>query len=64
AETQGIIGRNLLERLRPEAVLINVARGGVCDQPVLAELLSQKRFRAGLDVFATEPIPKDDPILK
>eukprot|EP00437_Effrenium_voratum_P005920 CAMPEP_0181436290 /NCGR_PEP_ID=MMETSP1110-20121109/20773_1 /TAXON_ID=174948 /ORGANISM="Symbiodinium sp., Strain CCMP421" /LENGTH=362 /DNA_ID=CAMNT_0023559853 /DNA_START=61 /DNA_END=1149 /DNA_ORIENTATION=- len=64
AETQGIIGRNLLERLRPEAVLINVARGGVCDQPVLAELLSQRRFRAGLDVFATEPIPADDPILK
>eukprot|EP00913_Durusdinium_trenchii_P035164 g32896.t1 len=46
------------------SVLINVARGGVCDQPALADLLCQKRFRAGLDVFATEPIPADDPILK
>ncbi|CAK9033731.1 Glyoxylate reductase [Durusdinium trenchii] len=64
AETQGIIGRSLMERLRPESVLINVARGGVCDQPALADLLCQKRFRAGLDVFATEPIPADDPILK
>jgi len=64
AETQGIIGRSLLERLKPEAVLINVARGGVCDQVALADLLCQKKFRAGLDVFATEPIPSDDPILK
>ncbi|CAJ1387855.1 unnamed protein product [Effrenium voratum] len=64
AETQGIINRSLMERLRPESVLINVARGGVCDQPALADLLSKKRFRAGLDVFATEPIPADDPILK
>eukprot|EP00930_Biecheleria_cincta_P082602 TRINITY_DN7230_c0_g1_i5.p1 TRINITY_DN7230_c0_g1~~TRINITY_DN7230_c0_g1_i5.p1 ORF type:complete len:387 (-),score=65.12 TRINITY_DN7230_c0_g1_i5:102-1199(-) len=64
AETQKIIGRSLLERLRPDAVLINVARGGVCDQDVLAELLAKRRFRAGLDVFATEPIPTDDPILK
>ncbi|CAE8707981.1 unnamed protein product [Polarella glacialis] len=64
AETQGIIGRSLLERLRPEAVLINVARGGVCDQNALADLLCQRKFRAGLDVFATEPIPVNDPILK
>lgn len=64
ADTQRMIGRSLLERLRPESVLINVARGGVCDQEVLAEFLCQRRFRAGLDVFATEPIPADDPILK
>lgn len=31
-----------------QSVLINVARGGVCDQPALADLLSQRRFRAGL----------------
>jgi len=64
AETQGFVGRALLERLRPESVLINVARGGVVDQKAMAELLSQRRFRAGLDVFAVEPIPADDPILK
>eukprot|EP00441_Pelagodinium_beii_P038938 CAMPEP_0197651728 /NCGR_PEP_ID=MMETSP1338-20131121/33869_1 /TAXON_ID=43686 ORGANISM="Pelagodinium beii, Strain RCC1491" /NCGR_SAMPLE_ID=MMETSP1338 /ASSEMBLY_ACC=CAM_ASM_000754 /LENGTH=342 /DNA_ID=CAMNT_0043226449 /DNA_START=50 /DNA_END=1078 /DNA_ORIENTATION=+ len=64
AETQGIISRSLMERLRPDSVLINVARGPVCDQPALADLLSQRRFRAGLDVFHTEPVPADDAILK
>jgi len=63
AETQGFVGRSLLERLRPEAVLVNVARGGVVDQAAMADLLSQRRFRAGLDVFEKEPIPADDPIL-
>jgi len=64
AETRGFVGRSLLERLRPEAVLVNVARGGVIDQKAMADLLCQRRFRAGLDVFETEPIPSDDPILK
>jgi len=64
AETQGFVGRSLLERLRPEAVLVNVARGGVVDQKAMADLLCQRRFRAGLDVFEKEPIPADDPILQ
>lgn len=64
AETMGFVGRPLLEKLRPEAVLVNVARGGVIDQKAMADLLSQRRFRAGLDVFATEPVPADDPILQ
>jgi len=63
ADTMGFVGRKLLEKLRPEAVLVNVARGGVVDQAAMAELLCQRRFRAGLDVFATEPVPADDPIL-
>eukprot|EP00933_Yihiella_yeosuensis_P013168 TRINITY_DN12330_c0_g1_i1.p1 TRINITY_DN12330_c0_g1~~TRINITY_DN12330_c0_g1_i1.p1 ORF type:complete len:385 (+),score=73.45 TRINITY_DN12330_c0_g1_i1:87-1157(+) len=64
AETQAMIGRSLLERLRPDSVLINVARGGVCDQEALADLLCKRRFRAGLDVFAVEPIPAEDLIRK
>jgi len=64
AQTQGFVSRALMERIRPEAVLVNVARGGVVDQVAMADLLSKRRFRAGLDVFATEPIPADDPILK
>jgi phosphoglycerate dehydrogenase-like enzyme len=64
SETLGFVSRALMEKLRPEAVLINVARGGVIDQPAMAELLSQRRFRAGLDVFAVEPLPQDDPILQ
>mmetsp|Transcript_44554 Transcript_44554/g.96869 ORF Transcript_44554/g.96869 Transcript_44554/m.96869 type:complete len:348 (-) Transcript_44554:129-1172(-) len=64
AETTGIVSKQLMERLRPEAVLVNVARGPVIDQTAMCELLSQRRFRAGLDVFEKEPIPADDPILK
>jgi D-3-phosphoglycerate dehydrogenase len=64
AETKGFIGRSLMERLRPDSVLVNVARGGVMDQKALADLLCQRRFRAGLDVFEPEPIPAEDPILK
>jgi len=64
AETKGFVTRSLMERLRPESVLVNVARGPVIDQKAMADLLSQRRFRAGLDVFEVEPIPQDDPILK
>jgi len=64
AETQGFVSRALMERMHPESVLVNVARGGVVDQVALADLLSKRRFRAGLDVFATEPIPASDPILQ
>jgi len=63
AHTIGFVNKSLLERLRPASVLVNVARGGVIDQKAMAQLLSQRRFRAGLDVFETEPIPADDPIL-
>jgi D-3-phosphoglycerate dehydrogenase len=64
AQTKHIISRSLMEKLKPDAVLINVARGGVIDQAAMCELLTQKRFRAGLDVFEVEPMPKDENILK
>mmetsp|Transcript_53368 Transcript_53368/g.165135 ORF Transcript_53368/g.165135 Transcript_53368/m.165135 type:complete len:107 (+) Transcript_53368:686-1006(+) len=57
-----MIGRELLERLRPASVLVNVARAALCDQVALAELLCQRRFRAALDVYGTEPLPADDPL--
>jgi len=64
AETQKFVSRTLMEKMKPEAVLVNVARGGVMDQEALADLLNQRRFRAGLDVFETEPVPANDPILR
>mmetsp|Transcript_84073 Transcript_84073/g.139060 ORF Transcript_84073/g.139060 Transcript_84073/m.139060 type:complete len:351 (-) Transcript_84073:186-1238(-) len=64
AETKGFVSKSLMERLRPDSVLVNVARGGVIDQQAMADLLCERRFRAGLDVFEPEPIPADDPILK
>jgi phosphoglycerate dehydrogenase-like enzyme len=60
AETRGLLGEAELARLRPGAVLINVARGEVVDEPALVAALRSGRLRgAGLDVFAREPLPPE-----
>ena len=41
-----------------QSVLINVARGGVCDQLALADLLSQRRFRAGRAAWVVDLLPR------
>ncbi len=62
--TRHLIAERELELMKPTAVLINVARGGVVDQAALYRALREKWiFAAGLDVTAMEPIPADDPIL-
>lgn len=56
ASTQHLIGREVLEALGPEGILINVARGSVVDEPALiAALRSGALGGAGLDVYAAEP---------
>jgi phosphoglycerate dehydrogenase-like enzyme len=63
-ETRGLIGASELARLKPSAVLINVARGPIADERALYEALQEKRIRgAALDVWyryptATEPAPR------
>jgi phosphoglycerate dehydrogenase-like enzyme len=55
-ETRGLLTRERIALLRPEAVLINTARGGVLDQEALVEALAERRLGgAGLDVFCDEP---------
>jgi glyoxylate reductase len=55
-ETRGLIHRERLRRMRPNAVLVNIARGEVVDEEALAQALSEGRiFGAGLDVFEKEP---------
>jgi len=61
-ETQGLVSEALLELLSPSCVLVNVAHGGVIDEDALGRLLAQGRFRAGLDVFRTEPLPSHSPL--
>ena len=50
--------------MKPSAYFINVARGELVDQHALVRCLQEGRIRgAGLDVFETEPLPPDDPLL-
>ncbi len=55
-ETRGIIDRRRLALLRPGAVLVNTARGGLVDEAALTERLAAGEIAAGLDVFAEEPL--------
>ena len=49
--------------MREDAVLINVARGGVVDESALIDALEKRRIRgATLDVTEIEPLPKDSPL--
>lgn len=62
-ETTLLIGRRRLGLLPEQAVLINIGRGSLVDEPALIEALQAERLRgAALDVFAEEPLPKSSPL--
>jgi glyoxylate reductase len=55
-ETRHLIDAPALERMKPEAVLVNTSRGPVVDEAALADALAEGRiFAAGLDVYEEEP---------
>ncbi len=64
-ETHHLIDAQALSKLRPTAILINTARGGLVDQVALAQALERGTIAgAALDVTDPEPLPSDDPLLR
>ncbi|MBT3149556.1 hydroxyacid dehydrogenase [Streptomyces sp. CHD11] len=61
-ETRGLVGRDLIDSMRPDAVLINTARGAIIDQDALTEAVLAGRIRAVLDVTDPEVLPPDHPL--
>lgn len=63
AETKLLVNAEALRAMKKDAVLINVARGGIVDEEALANALRENRLGgAALDVFAQEPLPKESPL--
>ena len=62
-ETEGMVDRDVLDAMRDDAYLINVARGGVVDQSALVSALRDEAIAgAALDVFEDEPLPESSPL--
>ena len=62
-ETHHLIGERELKMMKPEAVLINTARGPIVDESALVRALSERWIAgAGLDVFEQEPATADNPL--
>ena len=65
SETHHVVSRERLALMKPTAVLVNTSRGSVVDETALLEALQEGQIAgAGLDVFETEPVSLDNPLLK
>jgi phosphoglycerate dehydrogenase-like enzyme len=64
SDTANLINASSFKKMKLGSVFVNTSRGGVVDQDALVDALKFGPLRAaGVDVYATEPIPKDDPLL-
>lgn len=61
-ETRGLVDAKFLAEMKDDALLVNVARGGIVDTDALVAELRTGRLRAGLDVTDPEPLPPGHPL--
>lgn len=62
-QTEQFINQQTLALMKPKALLINTARGGLIDEAALASALARGKLYAGVDVLSTEPPSADNPLL-
>ena len=60
--TRGLLGAGDLARMKPGAILVNTSRGPIVDEKALIEAVQAKRIVAALDVFDSEPLPRNHPL--
>ena len=61
--TYHLIDADAFAAMKPQAILIDISRGGIVDEPALVAALDEGRLRGvARDVFATEPLPEDHPL--
>lgn len=64
-KTQGMMNKEALDKMKPDAILVNTARGGLVDQGALADSLRSGRLGgAAIDVSDPEPLPVDHPLMQ
>jgi D-3-phosphoglycerate dehydrogenase len=62
-DTRELISADVLRRMRPGAIVVNVSRGGLVDEAALADALETGHIAgAGIDTFSAEPLPADHPL--
>ena len=62
--TRGLIGAAELAKMKPDAFIVNMGRGGIVDEAALADAIDREAIGgAATDVFVTEPVPQDHPLL-
>ncbi|QKS72185.1 D-glycerate dehydrogenase [Paenalkalicoccus suaedae] len=64
-DTEGLLNSEFFSHMKSDGIFVNISRGTVVDEPALVEALESGQIKAaGLDVFASEPIRADHPLVK